>query len=865
MITAGIPARGRRSPQRRHMGQMGAHTAMRHPLHLYAGLFVLSAAPLAFQVVLTRLFALAQGHHFAFMAISLALLGGGASGTFLSLRPPRGDGTRYLAAAAFLFALAVPAGYLLVNLIPFDMYRIVREPVQIGWLALQYVVLTVPFFFSGLAVGSALVAWPEHAHRLYAANLLGSAVGPPLALAALAGLGGPRAALVLALAGCVAFWLFQGARRPADTWRRRHLPTAVLTVLCALPLALPLPLIDVRLNPYQALSQVLLFPDTRVLTQTWNAFSRVDVVGGGAIHSAPGLSMAWRDPLPPRVAVVVDGQNLMPIYRVSPEEARFTEYLPAALAYQLRPQAEVLIVEPGGWLPVLTALHGGARRVTVVQSNPAVAAAVRTWGGGYADDARVRLVLEDVRSFLRRDPHTYDLVVLPLVDSFRPVTAGAYALSEEYRYTVEAFQEMWAHLSADGLLVAERWLQLPPSESLRLWALAVDALRRSGIADPPAHLLALRSLQTALILASRAPLRADEQAAAKTFAAQRQYDVLWTPDLVAIAAAPDGLAALSDARLAEVGINRFNVIPDAPHFKAFVRLLFAPDAAAFYRAYPYAVHPPTDDRPFFFHFFKWEQTPAVLAALGKTWQPFGGSGYLVFVVLLGLVVILAAVLILLPLGALRRRVRRDAGDGSAGTRGGTWRYLAYFALLGLGFMGVEMPLLQRFILYVGQPAYAFATAVSALLLASGLGSRYLSLRIPPQLGMIALVGLGLAYPVGLSWAFDATLALPLVGRAVLGGGLLLPLGMLMGLPFPQGLADVRTHARALLPWVWAVNGSVSVVSAVLAPMLAIDGGFQVVMFAGAAAYGVAWLVLWAPGVRRPIPAASAGRRPPRPN
>lgn len=838
---------------------------MGYPLHLYAGLFVLSAAPLAFQVVLTRLFALAQGHHFAFMAISLALLGGGASGTFLSLRPPRGDGTRYLAVSAFLFALAVPASYLLVNVIPFDMYRIVREPVQIGWLALQYVVLTVPFFFSGLAVGSALVAWPEHAHRLYAANLLGSAVGPPLALAALAWLGGPRAALVLALAGCVAFWLFQGVCRPEHVWRRRHAPALLLAVLCGLPLALPLQVIDVRLNPYQALSQVLLFPDTRVIAQTWNAFSRVEVVGGESIHSAPGLSMAFRDTLPPRVAVVVDGQNLMPIYRTSAAAATFTQYLPAALAYQLRPQAEVLIVEPGGWLPVLTALHHGARRVTVVQSNPAVAEAVRTWGGDYANDVRLRLVLEDGRSFLRRDRQIYDLVVLPLVDSFRPVTAGAYALSEEYRYTVEAFQEMWAHLSADGLLVAERWLQLPPSESLRLWALAVDALRRSGVARPADHLLALRSLQTSLIIVSRSPLSAAEQAAAKTFTTQRQYDLLWTPDMAARAPAPEALVALSDAQLAELGINRFNVIPDAPHFKAFVRMLFAPDAAAFYRAYPYAVHPPTDDRPFFFHFFKWEQTPAVLAALGKTWQPFGGSGYLVLVLLLGLVTILAAGLILLPLGALRRRLRTDAGDVAGGKHGGTVRYLAYFALLGLGFMCVEMPLLQRFILYVGQPAYAFATAVSALLLASGLGSRYLSTRIPPRLGMLALVGLGLAYPALLSSAFDATSALPLAARAVLGGAMLLPLGMLMGLPFPQGLADVRLRARALLPWIWAVNGSVSVVSAVLAPMLAIDGGFRMVMFVGAVAYAGAWLVLWAPLARLPIPAASGGRRTHRPN
>ncbi len=835
---------------------------IKRPLQLYLGLLILSAAPLAFQVILTRLFALAQGHHFAFMAISLALLGGGASGTFLSLRPPREDGMRYLAIAAFLFAPAISAGYLLANIIPFDMYRIAREPVQIGWLTLQYLVLTVPFFFSGLAVGTALVAWPEHAHRLYAVNLLGSALGPPLALAGLALLGGPRAALMVALAGCIAFWLFQGAYSPHSPLRWQHIPALLMAALCAVPLFLPANVIDVRLSPYQALSQVLLFPNTRILTQTWNAFSRVDVVGGEAIHSAPGLSMAFRGELPPRVGLVVDGQNLMPIYRASAEEATFTEYLPAALAYRLRPEADVLIVEPGGWLAVLTALHHGARHVTVVQSNPALVDAVRTWGGPFAQDARIRVVLEDARSFLRRERHTYDLVVLPLVDSFRPVTAGAYALAEDYRYTVEAFQELWDHLSEDGLLVAERWLQLPPSESLRLWAVAIKALQRGGVAQPAAHLVALRGLQNSLILASKAPLDSAALDAVRIFARQRQYDLVWTPDLEVIA---HRLETLSDAELAEAGINRFNVIPGVPHFRTFVRLLFAPDDTEFYRDYPYAVAPPTDDCPFFFHFFKWEQTPAILAAWGKTWQPFGGSGYLVFVLLLVLVVLLAAMLILLPLGVLRRRLEVDVTTASNGKGGNTLRYLSYFSLLGLGFMFVEMPLLQRFILYVGQPAYAFATAVSALLLASGLGSRYLSVRVPPTVGMPALIGLGLAYPLVLSLAFDATIALPLGTRAVLGGLMLLPLGMLMGLPFPQGLAHVRTQARHLLPWIWAVNGSISVVSAVLAPMLAIDLGFRAVMIAGAVAYGAAWLVLWVPSARLIAPTASGAQKRPRPS
>lgn len=847
---------------------------MKHAAGVYLGLFCLSAAPLALQVALTRLFALAQGYHFAFMAISLALLGGGASGTLLSLRPPEPHtARRWLSLSAALFALAVPASYLLVNVIPFDMYRIALEPAQLGWLALYYLVLTVPFLFSGLAVGAALVAWPEQVGRLYAANLLGAALGPPLALLGLTLLGGPHTVLALAWLGCLAFWLFSSRERSAVGGqpltevgatdrsglglRRlpRSVPAIVLIAVCAAPLLLPPAVIDVRLSPYHALSQVLLFPDSRVVAQTWNAFSRIDVVEGTAIRSAPGLSMAFRGRLPPQVGLVVDGQNLTSIVRVPWADAEFADYLPPALAYRLRPQAETLVIEPGGWLGVVTALRGGARHVIVVQSNPAMVDAVRAWGAGIADDARVSRVIEDARSFLQRERNSFDVIVLPISDSFRPVTAGAYALGEDHRYTVEAFEAVWEHLSPDGLIVAERWLQLPPSESLRLWAVMVEALRRRGVAEPGAHLAALHGLQTSMIIAARAPFDAADLDEVRRYAAARQYDLIWTPDL---AARVEELLAAPDAELAELGINRYNTVPGAPHVKAFAALLAAPDAELFYRDYEYAIAPPTDDRPFFFHFFKWQQTPAVLAALGKTWQPFGGSGYLVFVLLLALVVILAALLIVLPLVILRR-----AGQPAPSPRAGrpaTGRHLLYFSLLGLAFLLVEIPLLQHYILYVGQPAYAFAVVVTALLLASGLGSRYLSHRLPPAAGLAALAGLGLAYPALLTPLFDATIGLPLAARAALGGLVLMPLGLLMGIPFPQGLARVRVEARHQLPWIWAVNGSASVVSAVLAPMLAIDLGFRTVMLLGALAYLAA---LAAAGVIRRR--ASAAQTPPRPN
>jgi spermidine synthase len=810
---------------------------------IYFSLLFLSAATLAFEVALTRLFALAQGHHFAFMAVSLALLGAGASGTFLSLHPPARHRLHYwLGASSLLFTLTAPASYLLVNSLPFDAYRIAWDREQLLWLAVYYLALAVPFFFSGLAVGAALVTLPGDAHRLYAANLLGSGLGPPLALLALATVGGPGTVFGVTWLGSLAFLILtwrhpiRGQATDRARWRAWQAVGALLSVVCGLFFLLPPAFADIRLTPYQALSQALLYPGSQVVLQKWNAFSRVDVIESEGIRSAPGLSMAYPGGPPPQVGLTVDGQNLSPITAIPPSQAEFADYLPPALVYQLRPDADVLIIEPGGGLSVLTALRGGARSITAVHSNPAVAAAVREWGGDLYQNPRVTVIVDDPRSYLRRERQRFDLVILPLTDSFRAVTAGAYALGEEYRYTLEAFGELQNHLAPDGLLVAERWLQLPPAESLRLWGIAVESLRQGGIENPGPHLIALRSFQTSLVIASRTPLTSDDLRRARDFAATRQFDLVWTPDLEDVEAQDQSLSATDE--LQRLGVNRYNVVSGAPYFHTFAGLLGASDPLRFYANYSYAVAPPTDDRPFFFHFFKWRQTPAILASLGKTWQPFGGSGYLVLVLLLALVLLLSWGLILLPLVIRHKSPRSPSGPlgGTLRAPRSTLRYLLYFSLLGLGFLFVEIPLLQRFIVYLGQPAYAFAVVVGALLVASGAGSRYLADRIWPPLGLALLAGLIFVYPVLLPLLFEGTFGLPLAGRMAMTGLALAPLGLLMGTPFPQGLAQARQSAPDLLPWIWAVNGCASVISAVLAPMVAIDLGFRVVMLIGAGAY-----------------------------
>jgi hypothetical protein len=416
---------------------------------------------------------------------------------------------------------------------------------------------------------------------------------------------------------------------------------------------------------------------------------------------------------------------------------------------------------------------------------------------------------------------------LSLASPYRPVTSGAYSLVEDYSLTVEGFTDDLARLSDGGLLVVTRWLQSPPTEPLRLFALAVTAAERSKL-DPARSIIALRGYNTTTVLVKRGVLTDEELAIVREFAGARRFDLVAMPGL-----RPDEA-------------NRYNVLDDDAFYRTFNELLVSTDRRQFYAAYPFDVTPPTDDRPFFGHYFKWEQAGQVWAQLGKTWQPFGGAGYFVLVVLLAFAAVSAGVLIVLPLaiGRVWRVEGRVQHDGHSTLRSlpSTLYVLIYFALLGFGFLFVEIPLIQRLILLVGKPVYAMAAVLFGLLLFSGLGSM-LSRRAPWRAVLGALALLALAYPALSSLLFPLALGLPLAARLIMGVLSLAPLGVLMGMPFPKGIAWLERTSPDLIPWAWGVNGAVSVVASVLAALVALSAGFTVVLAAGAVCYGLTAIVI----------------------
>jgi hypothetical protein len=787
---------------------------------MLVGVVATSAAGIVFEIALTRVFAIAQFYHFAYLAVSLALLGFGASGSALYAFPRLGSGgPRRWAGLAVGQSLATIGAYCMANWLPFDSFAIAWDRVQIFYLVVYYLALAVPFFFGGLIIAVFLAGRgldrPVPSHRVYAASLSGSGAGAALALVGIDRLGG-EATIVLsaamAMIGALSFaGITGGAHRP------RAATATAATGLLALGLIMPAPL-QLNLSPYKDLSAALRYPGAEVTASAWDRGTRIDLVRSEGIRSVPGLSFTHSGIPPRQDGVTFDGDDLSAVPRFDVGQAGFTSHVLSSVVYRLRPLARALVLAPRGGLELAIALSEGAGSVVAVEPHAVAVNMIESNGPSVYGDPRVETIDQDPRAFIGDSEEHFDIVDLALTAPYRPVSSGAYSLSEDYLLTVEAFDQYLDRLAPGGLFIAMRWIQTPPSEETRLLAIAVEALRSRGD-DPAATVIVLRSYSNTVLLVAPDGFTERDLEVIDGFVRNESFDIVFAPNRAAT--------------------NLFNVLPVDRYAPLAASLVAATDLDPVFRAHDFEISAPTDDRPFFGHFFKWSQASAVLDTMGRTWQPFGGAGYFVLIALLGVAVVAALMLITAPL--LVRRTRRIRAAAVV-----RWWTLGYFGLLGIAFMFVEIPLIQQYILLVGRPATAFTVVLASILVGSGVGSAW-SPRIPwvPAGTLLTLVVL--AYPIAVGAITPIALPAPSAARMLVAAAMVLPLGVLMGVMFPRGLAHIEVHDPQLVPWAWAVNGTVSVISAILAAILALSFGFSLVLQAGAVAYGLAALM--------------AGRRP----
>ncbi len=789
---------------------------------LLPAIFLNSATVIAYQIVWMRIWSIAQWHHFAYLVISIAMLGLGAGGTLLTLlrERVRGHERRWFGPALLLLALSLPGCYVGAQLIPFETFHLVTQGDQWGWLLLLYTWLAIPFFLSSVCTTLAFFLRPRQVGRVYFADLFGSGVGAALVVGMLFWF--PAAWLPYLLS--LPLWVLAGWFMWTDGHRLRWVFGA--TALGVALFGLHLGLTPVRVSDYKPLSYTMQFPDARITDRAQSPLSEINVVRSAQIRETPGqlgnYPFSEAGPLPEQAALFFDASSLSVVNRFDGDltALRYLDYVTPALAYRVVDAPQVLVIGAGGGTDVLMALYHGAEQVTAVEVDPSVFPLIdrslADFSGRLYERPDVRPVVAEGRGFLQADRGQYDVIHIALLDAFNAAAAGVYALSESYLYTREAVELYWRHLEPDGVLAITRWLKTPPRDAIRMFATLVEAAEAQGIDAPGEHIAFIRSWNSGTLLLSRSPWTPDQIDSIREFSQARGFDLAWLPGLE-----PDE-------------VNRFMVLDEPVYFDA-ARAILGPHRAAFYDEYLFNVRPATDDRPHFFQFFKWDTLGVLRREMGWEWLPFVEWGYLA---LLGVIVqgaVASVLLILLPLITLTRRVE---------TRGARRWVVAYFTALGLGFMFLEIAFIQKFMLFLAYPLYAVAVVLTAFLVFSGAGSYAADRWRGDRARLVAyavtgIVVLTVIYVFGLPPLFAATAGWPDAARIVLSLCLIAPLAFFMGMPFPSGLQRVSDRYPAMVPWAWGINGFSSVMGASLATFTAIHLGFRVLVWTAAVIYMLA--------------------------
>ncbi len=789
---------------------------------LLTATLLVSAAAIGYEIVLMRVLSIVQWHHFAYMIISLALLGYGASGTFIALFR-RWLEQRFelaFAASALAFGVAMVACFIVAQRVPFNALEIVWNPLQFAHLAVIYLVFFVPFFFAACCIGLAFTCRPMLIGRIYFFDLFGAGLGAMLIIAALFWLSIQNALILLA-------GLAVGASLLVGLTSRSRLTAVPLATLLALAIGVPQDWLGMRISPYKGLHQALQVVDARVLEVSSSPLGLLTVVDSPTVpfRHAPGLSFNTRFVPPEQLGVFTDGDDMSVITRVEDgvSELGYLGDATATLPFLLLERPRVLVLGAGSGYDVLLALYNGARRVDAVELNPEMTKLVRDTHADYAgrlyDRPDVEIHTAEARGYVARSDERYDLIHIGLLDSFAVSGSGVQALGESYLYTVEALEDYLRHLSPGGMLAVTRWLKLPPRDNLKLAATAIQALRHSGVVDPALRIAMIRSWNTCTLLVKNGPFTDADVATIREFARSRSFDTAYYPSM------PAGEA------------NRFNLLERPYLFDGIVALL-GERAAEFTARYKFDIEPATDDRPYFFHFFKWRVLPEVMAIRHQGGAGLIEWGYLVLIATLVQAALVGAVLILLPLARTAHGRPRRTG----------WRTGGYFFVLGLAFLFIEMAFIQKFILFLSHPLYSVAVVLAGFLMFAGLGSaiserwtRWIeSHRIRAVSAAAAGIGaIALFYVVLLPLLFQVLIGAPDPVRVAVSLALIAPLAFLMGIPFPVGLRRVADGAPEFVPWAWGLNGFASVVSASLATVLAIEFGFTVVILLAIALYAVA--------------------------
>jgi spermidine synthase len=761
--------------------QRSIHAATRiHASRMIAGIALSSFSALLLELALTRLFSVILFYHFAFLAISIALLGLGAGGVFAHLWKEWLNAWDIRHIAGVCCGLNAVVVLLVLEIVLHVPVSLELSGGNFLRLTVIYMCSAIPFFLTGLQCSVIFARESSQIPKLYGADLTGGALACLAIVPLLNWIGGPNAILFAALMSAIASAVWS----PAANLRK-----------AALGLSAGLGLL-IALNFSGRLIDVVWAKGVRrtnVEFSRWNAISRIEVD---------------RNDDGSRV-IVIDADANTYIMNADPARWQGSESQanlmasPAAVVNALRPRGDYAIIGPGGGVDVLRAVANGSHSVTGIEINPIIANTIMR--ERYADFAYhlyqrpdVHLYVGDGRSFIRNARDNFDVVQMTLVDTWASTAAGAFALSENSLYTTEAFREYFEHLKPDGMIAVTRWEFQEPREALRVVSVAMEALHKLGVADVSHNFVVVSEGELdedgipVTVLVKKSAFTPEEEAKVRQhIGGHAPLKLLYAP---------------SEAASAFAGLIRSN------------------NPQVFTRSYPYNVTPVSDNAPFFFFTLK----PGRLLTSdtrAMDWKVNLGVAVLGMLLIISVLAVLAFLIV--PL-LVQKREKQPTGA------------LFYFVAVGLGYILVEVTFIQRFVLFLGHPTYALTVVVFLMLLSSGTGSiasrKLIANSQRVWLPLTVIVAALLFYVAALPILLDRLVGEAFSIKLVISAIVLVPLGFVMGMPFPTGL---RSLGEKSIEWAWAMNAASSVLGSVLAIVIAIQFGLNFTLICGAAAYFLA--------------------------
>ena len=847
-----------------------------------ASLFLLSVSLIGYELAVMRTFSVGSWSNFGSMVISIALLGFGLAGVVITFiqKAIKKAPEKWLSTLAFLFMISMSVAYIVAQQVPFKPLLINVDATQFLWIGAYYVIYSIPFFIGAVFINVSFMTYGSHIHKLYFWNMSGSGVGGLFILFCMYIFPPDRLILPLVIVSFIATFmtLYQVKGAGLENEQKiqgKGVPVRRLVTGIAGLAASVLLLIfagDISISEYKGISYVRNFPEYELDYYDYGPTGEMHVYASSYLHFAPGLSdnaafNVAEFPTNAFKGLYIDGSGPIGVMRELEERERgYIDFLPMTAAYLLEPDPDVLLMRMGGGTSAFVALHHGAENITVVEPNPAIIHLLGEdpqtveFNGGLLQNPRINVVEGEPRSYAHSTDNQYDIVEISLIDSVGLSQSEPYPIGENYTYTVEAITDYMQSLKPEGILSITTWDRLRiPRNVPKLLTTVMRSLEEQGVENPERRVFVFNLyLSTATVLVKNSDFTDEEIATLRNFTRRMSFNDAYYPGIERLDSDFSRIMLQFRDRFGiselPAELDYLTVYPrDVYHH--VVHWMIDGRADELYRDYVFNIRPATDNRPYYTAYLKAAQTVHFLDDLGEVSEEWG---YVLVLGTLAQSVIFGLIIILIPVIGLRKTLFQR--------QKGVLRIILYYACLGLGYMMIEIFLIQRLVYFLGDPIFSVSIVIVTMLIISGLGSLYAGkFKDNPtpkvRLAVLAVVIAVVAYIFLLTPLINALVGLPFALKIVFSVLFIAPAAFFLGMPFPSGLSSLEKNRPYFLPWAFGMNGALSVTGSNITTLISISSGFTVLLVAAAAVYVIAAIVFPAntfPDSRGGAPSTAGG-------